>query len=105
MEVCCPEDRPDSTLPGNFGVITKGSGVGIPEEICQCILAEFHHLSAELTEKKEENNMKRKKEQPREHLSAWDCPRGHYLSHFFSFSLHRNGSAHLLYSEAVKLCG
>uniref|UniRef100_A0ABI7YLU0 Ubiquitin specific peptidase 18 n=1 Tax=Felis catus TaxID=9685 RepID=A0ABI7YLU0_FELCA len=74
LEVCSPEDRPDSSWPGNFGVISKGSGVGVPEEICQCILAESQHFSAELVEKKEENNMKRKKEELRERLSALDCP-------------------------------
>ncbi|XP_025786735.1 ubl carboxyl-terminal hydrolase 18 [Puma concolor] len=74
--VCSPEDRPDSSWPGNFGVISKGSGVGVPEEICQCILAESQHFSAELIEKKEENNMKRKKEELRERLSALDCPHG-----------------------------
>lgn len=76
LEVCSPEDRPDSSWPGNFGVISKGSGVGVPEEICQCILAESQHFSAELVEKKEENNMKRKKEELRERLSALDCPHG-----------------------------
>lgn len=74
--MCSPEDRPDSSWPGNFGVISKGSGVGVPEEICQCILAESQHFSAELVEKKEENNMKRKKEELRERLSALDCPHG-----------------------------
>ncbi|XP_032246742.1 ubl carboxyl-terminal hydrolase 18 isoform X2 [Phoca vitulina] len=34
------------------------------------------HFSAEPIEKKEENNMKRKKEQLKERLSAWDCPHG-----------------------------
>ncbi|XP_027448389.1 ubl carboxyl-terminal hydrolase 18 isoform X4 [Zalophus californianus] len=34
------------------------------------------HFSAERIEKKEENNMKRKKEELKERLSAWDCPHG-----------------------------
>lgn len=58
-------------------MIANESGVGVPEEICQCILAESQHFSAESIEKKEENNMKRKKEQLRERISAWDCPHGH----------------------------
>ncbi|XP_059040278.1 ubl carboxyl-terminal hydrolase 18 isoform X7 [Mustela lutreola] len=73
-EVCSPEDRLGSQWPGDFGVIANESGAGVSEEICLCILAETQHFSAEPIEKKEENNMKRKKEQLKERLSAWDSP-------------------------------
>ncbi|XP_004773839.1 ubl carboxyl-terminal hydrolase 18 isoform X2 [Mustela putorius furo] len=75
-EVCSPEDRLGSQWPGDFGVIANESGAGVSEEICLCILAETQHFSAEPIEKKEENNMKRKKEQLKERLSAWDSPHG-----------------------------
>jgi len=45
LEVCSPEDRPGSQWPRDFGMISNESGVGVPEEIFQCILAVSAFLS------------------------------------------------------------
>lgn len=63
--------------PGEFGVITNGQGVWVPEEVCPPVLAESQHFSADPVEKKQDNsNMKKKREQLPKYLSAWNCPQG-----------------------------
>lgn len=71
--------------PGDFGVITNEQGVLVPKEICQSVLAESQHFSADPVEKKQENSNMKKREQLPKHLGAWNCPQGHYLPPIFLF--------------------